>query len=97
VGDWRWWKWGRAYWSFAEYGGYRPGTEKHLLEISPSCCGSCPIPSRKTLQKLGRIGTDLNLSFIFPQALEDRGIIELLFTSDNKDGLKKGVVNGGTC
>ncbi|XP_073922403.1 beta-galactosidase-1-like protein 2 isoform X2 [Castor canadensis] len=28
------------------------------------------------------------------KALEDRGIIELLFTSDNKDGLKKGVVNG---
>ncbi|KAM4827951.1 beta-galactosidase-1-like protein 2 [Thomomys bottae] len=28
------------------------------------------------------------------RALEDRGIIELLFTSDNKDGLMKGVVQG---
>lgn len=30
------------------------------------------------------------------QALEDRGIIELLLTSDNKDGLQKGMVHGGT-
>ncbi|XP_010640117.1 beta-galactosidase-1-like protein 2 isoform X2 [Fukomys damarensis] len=28
------------------------------------------------------------------KALEDRGIIELLLTSDNKDGLQKGVVHG---
>ncbi|XP_058431233.1 beta-galactosidase-1-like protein 2 isoform X6 [Marmota monax] len=28
------------------------------------------------------------------KALEDRGIIELLLTSDNKDGLKKGMVHG---
>nr|XP_036869668.1 beta-galactosidase-1-like protein 2 isoform X3 [Manis javanica] len=28
------------------------------------------------------------------QALEDRGIVELLLTSDNKDGLPKGVVDG---
>ncbi|XP_021516738.1 beta-galactosidase-1-like protein 2 isoform X2 [Meriones unguiculatus] len=28
------------------------------------------------------------------KALEDRGIIELLLTSDNKDGLQKGVVDG---
>ncbi|XP_006871080.1 PREDICTED: beta-galactosidase-1-like protein 2 [Chrysochloris asiatica] len=28
------------------------------------------------------------------KALEDRGIVELLFTSDNKDGLSKGVVHG---
>ncbi|KAL6035141.1 hypothetical protein STEG23_007781, partial [Scotinomys teguina] len=28
------------------------------------------------------------------QALEDRGIIEMLLTSDNKDGLEKGVVDG---
>lgn len=32
-----------------------------------------------------------------PQALEDRGIVELLLTSDNKDGLSKGIVDGGTC
>lgn len=32
-----------------------------------------------------------------PQALEDRGIVELLLTSDNKDGLSKGIINGGTC
>lgn len=30
-----------------------------------------------------------------PQALEDRGIVELLLTSDNKDGLSKGIVDGG--
>ncbi|XP_053450456.1 beta-galactosidase-1-like protein 2 isoform X1 [Nycticebus coucang] len=28
------------------------------------------------------------------KALEDRGIVELLFTSDNKDGLRKGVIRG---
>uniref|UniRef100_A0A5F7ZD77 Galactosidase beta 1 like 2 n=1 Tax=Macaca mulatta TaxID=9544 RepID=A0A5F7ZD77_MACMU len=28
------------------------------------------------------------------QALEDRGIVELLLTSDNKDGLSKGIVQG---
>ncbi|XP_077619815.1 beta-galactosidase-1-like protein 2 [Crocuta crocuta] len=28
------------------------------------------------------------------QALEDRGIVELLLTSDNKDGLQKGVMDG---
>lgn len=32
-----------------------------------------------------------------PQALEDRGIVELLLTSDNEDGLSKGTVDGGTC
>ncbi|XP_053784728.1 beta-galactosidase-1-like protein 2 isoform X3 [Desmodus rotundus] len=28
------------------------------------------------------------------KALEDRGIVELLLTSDNKDGLSKGIING---
>lgn len=32
---------------------------------------------------------------VLTQALEDRGIVELLLTSDNKDGLSKGVVDGG--
>lgn len=31
-----------------------------------------------------------------PQALEDRGIVELLLTSDNTDGLSKGMIPGGT-
>lgn len=31
------------------------------------------------------------------QALQDRGIVELLLTSDNQDGLKNGIVDGGTC
>lgn len=31
------------------------------------------------------------------KALEDRGIVELLLTSDNKDGLQKGVMDGGAC
>lgn len=35
------------------------------------------------------------LLFFLLQALEDRGIVELLLTSDNKDGLSKGVVDGG--
>lgn len=40
-----------------------------------------------------------DLEFVFyplQQALEDRGITEMLLTSDNKDGLEKGVVDGGT-
>lgn len=41
--------------------------------------------------------TDSDCSGFPPQALEDRGIVELLLTSDNKDGLSKGVVHGGTC
>lgn len=41
--------------------------------------------------------TDFDYSHCPPQALEDRGIVELLLTSDNKDGLSKGVVHGGTC
>lgn len=39
----------------------------------------------------------MGLSHFPPQALEDRGIVELLLTSDNKDGLSKGIVQGGNC
>lgn len=50
-----------------------------------------------TLQELGAMRTDLEFVFYPPQqALEDRGITEMLLTSDNKDGLEKGVVDGGT-
>lgn len=55
------------------------------------------LPHSQLCDTAGALRNDRLCSDFPPQALEDRGIVELLLTSDNKDGLSKGVVHGGTC
>ncbi|XP_054443465.1 beta-galactosidase-1-like protein 2 [Pteronotus mesoamericanus] len=53
-----------------------------------------PIIAVQVENEYGSYNKDPDYMPYIKKALEDRGIVELLLTSDNKDGLSKGVVNG---
>ncbi|XP_029337786.1 beta-galactosidase-1-like protein 2 isoform X1 [Mus caroli] len=54
-----------------------------------------PIIAVQVENEYGSYNKDRAYMPYIKKALEDRGIVEMLLTSDNKDGLEKGVVDGG--
>ncbi|XP_028619743.1 beta-galactosidase-1-like protein 2 isoform X1 [Grammomys surdaster] len=53
-----------------------------------------PIIAVQVENEYGSYNKDREYMPYIKKALEDRGIIEMLLTSDNKDGLEKGVIDG---